>query len=144
MNTPSNEIPAAAKVIPIQLRFGDMDALGHINNVSVMRIIEESRCRFLVGSDSSVDQQVVVARQNVEYRASLAYSVEPVQTYLWASRVGTSSFDLACAIVDPSGVIAAIAVTTGVVVDANLRPTALSPGARAELEGAAGPAPTFR
>ncbi|HNP15801.1 MAG TPA: thioesterase family protein, partial [Terrimesophilobacter sp.] len=33
--------------IPIPLRWGDLDAYNHVNNVQMMRILEEARVRAL-------------------------------------------------------------------------------------------------
>lgn len=90
--------------IPIQLRWGDQDAYGHINNVAILRILEEARARaFWRTADSGGDgifpplepsQRIwaLVADFQLRYRQQLSYQREPVSVKLWISRVGGASF----------------------------------------------------
>ncbi|SIS19010.1 acyl-CoA thioesterase [Williamsia sterculiae] len=131
--------------VDVALRWGDMDANGHVNNVQVARLIEEARVRIVSGwvADLGTDQSFVVARQEVEFVASIAYDLRPAQVSVWASRIGGRSFDLACVLVDPRGTLSVRAETRLVAVDAT-GSVPLPDGFRAVLAGHLAPAPRFR
>lgn len=91
--------------IPIQLRWGDQDAYGHVNNVAILRLLEEARARaFWKPSDSDEGaglfppleptQQIwaLVADFQLKYRQQLPYQRDPVIVELCISRVGGASF----------------------------------------------------
>lgn len=91
--------------IPIQLRWGDQDAYGHVNNVAILRLLEEARARAFWKSADSGDetgifpplepsQQIwaLVADFQLKYRQQLPYQRDPVIVELWISRVGGASF----------------------------------------------------
>ena len=102
--------------IPVDVRWGDMDAYGHVNNARYFTYCESARIRYFeaveleasrAGRDSSADQEgpaVVSAtcnfRRQVHYPAKLEVGAR-------ASKVGRSSFDLEYVIryraEDPSG-----------------------------------------
>lgn len=106
--------------IALDLRWGDMDAYGHVNNVQFVRLLEEARVRLLGsptksmsanGADDDVavqlfskagsDTSSVVATQTVEYVAQLEYRTSPVTVFMSVSRIGGASFDLAYTIAEP-------------------------------------------
>lgn len=93
--------------IPISLRWGDLDAYNHVNNVQMMRILEEARVRAFwapevgeplptavlkatVGSDTIT----MIAGHVVEYVAPAEYHREPLDVQLWISAVGGASADI--------------------------------------------------
>jgi len=80
-------------IIPI--RWGDMDALGHINNTEYFRYMEQTRVEWLEEMGYTVDltqkEGIVVVTANCTFKVPLVYpgSVE-VQMYI--ENVGRSSF----------------------------------------------------
>lgn len=136
--------PPQAVAVAIQIRFGDMDAYGHVNNVSTLRLLEEARSRLFIGQLQWADTRVLVARQEIEYRAVLHYNAADAQVYIWASRIGGTSFELSYAIEDPSGQTTTVAATTIIVIDENNRPAQIPGDARAKLDKIAGPPIAFR
>jgi acyl-CoA thioester hydrolase len=86
---------------PIELRFGDLDPLRHLNNVAVAQLYEEARVRFL--DESGVRERLepkqwfVIAELTVQYLAEGFYP-DPVVTGTGVLRVGGSSFTLAHAL----------------------------------------------
>ncbi|EFV13561.1 acyl-CoA thioesterase [Segniliparus rugosus] len=144
MTESSAVYPPQATAVSIQVRFGDMDAYGHVNNVSTLRLIEEARCRLLLDQLGWTDLRVLVARQEIEYRAMLHYSTADPKVWIWASRVGGSSFELSYAIENPDGQVTAVAATTIVVIDENSRPAPIPDEARAKLDKLSGPPVPFR
>ncbi len=94
----------------IPLRWGDMDAYGHINNVQVVRILEEARVRAfgqpadtgLPGDEPPVPLfstvrdggQTLVVEHRIRYVSSLEYRNVPVVVETWVSSVKAASLEL--------------------------------------------------
>ena len=93
----SEETSAGVRV-PVTVRWSDMDAFGHVNNVQFLRLLEESRIaafeQLRGGGPSLLETGVLVARHEVEYLRPLTWSARPVQVVLWVTAVGGASFDL--------------------------------------------------
>lgn len=94
--------------ILVPLRWSDMDAYGHVNNVQFVRLLEDARVGMLVqwfpDGLRRLDRGIVVARHEIDYLAPLEYRPEPVAVDIWVSRIGGASYDLAYVIRDPEGV----------------------------------------
>ena len=94
--------------IPIHLRWGDLDAFNHVNNTSMLKLLEEARVRAFwrpapgeVGPptavmDSGVAAGVLtlVARQEIEYLAPVPYQRNPLDVQLWFGKLGGSSIEV--------------------------------------------------
>jgi acyl-CoA thioester hydrolase len=86
---------------PMELRFGDIDPLRHLNNVAVAQLYEEARVRFL--DESGVRERLepkrwfVIAELTIQYLAEGFYP-DPVVVGTGVLRVGGSSFTLAHAL----------------------------------------------
>ena len=91
--------------IPIELRWGDQDAYGHINNVAIMRLLEEARGRAFWRSAEIPDSEgifppltadeplwAVVADFQIKYRRQLDYQREPVLVEMAIPKIGGASF----------------------------------------------------
>jgi len=131
--------------IPIPLRWGDLDAYGHINNVETLRLIEEARVRAFWRSadadadpnpqptallDLTADSSVwsLVSRSEVEYLIPMPYSRAPIDVEVWLGRLGGASIEICFELYSPAGVeprvLYARAATSIVTVDAAYgRPT---------------------
>lgn len=138
--------------VDIELRWGDQDAYGHINNVAYARYLEESRVRvFWLGTarertgmerhfrgDDPAGPKMLVAGQHIEFLRVLEYSETPLVIELWIGKLGGSSLEVHYELVDLSGgarAVVARAITTVVVVDGiSLRPLRLSEEGRASVE----------
>jgi acyl-CoA thioester hydrolase len=112
--------------IPVVLRWADMDAYGHVNNVVFLQLLEEARIGALAASGSEeggsmLDTGVLVGRAEIEYLVPLRYRHEPVIVDVWVSHLGGASFDLGYEVRDgregPDDVVYARAETTMVVYD---------------------------
>lgn len=83
---------------PIEVRFRDLDAMGHVNNAVTVTYLEVARTRFWLSQFSDlathVDFPFVVARVAVNYRRPIRLQ-DTVEVELWVSYVGRSSFTLA-------------------------------------------------
>jgi len=89
------------------VRFSDVDVYGHVNNVKYFEYYQEARIAFLLARagelyDPESTHRQVVARIDVDYRRPLLFRPEPYAVETTVTRVGTSSYDLACRIVDPA------------------------------------------
>ncbi len=132
-------------LIPIQMRFGDIDSYGHVNNVTMLQYLEDARVRLMgrplpedavagLPADTTFrtlvgeDRQTVIGRQEAEYTEQLLYRPEPVFVRVWVSSVGGSSFVLDYAVQEEDGSrVYAVAQTVVVQIDrATGRPVRLA------------------
>ncbi|WP_369056051.1 MULTISPECIES: acyl-CoA thioesterase [Kineococcus] len=135
----------------LTLRWADMDAYRHVNNVALMRLLEEARVRaFGVpaddGSAPMLATGMVVARHEVDFTAPLDYRTEPVAVDLWVHAVGGASFRVGYEVLEPDGSrVYARASTTCVSYDfATGRPRRLREDERARLDALADEPPALR
>lgn len=95
----------------VSLRWSDMDAYAHINNVQFLRLLEDARVIAFrdwfdgggAGDKSLLDEGVLVSRHEIEYRRPLGFRHAPVEVQMWVSRVGGAGFDVAYIVTDPEG-----------------------------------------
>nr|AHE14588.1 hypothetical protein asmbl_25 [uncultured bacterium] len=80
------------------LRWFDMDAAGHIDNVAYLRYLEEARIDALAVHPLRRGAEglgwAVIAEMDIEYLKPLAYRAAPIRIEAWVTRIGTSSFGL--------------------------------------------------
>ncbi len=117
--------------------YGDIDAMGHLNNVAYLRYLEWARSKYWLpmrGSDDFWKIDFVVARAEIDYRSS-AHMGEVLELELHVSRKGSSSFDFTYRITGEDGRLVAEAKTTQVCYDWGARgPKPLSAERRREIE----------
>ncbi|WP_327230360.1 thioesterase family protein [Streptomyces murinus] len=82
------------------LRWSDMDAYGHVNNVIFMRYLEEARINFLFRPDKDFQQGSVVARHEIDYKRQLVHRHHPVDIELWITEIRAASFTIAYEVKD--------------------------------------------
>ncbi|MFF7142478.1 MULTISPECIES: acyl-CoA thioesterase [Streptomyces] len=83
------------------LRWADMDAYGHVNNVVFLRYLEEARIDFLFRPDKEFQQGSVVARHEIDYKRQLVHRHSPVDIELWVTEIRAASFTLTYEVKDP-------------------------------------------
>src|SRR5690606_25574669 len=113
-NSPVTDEPAAVPAsarrlhIPIHLRWGDLDAFNHVNNASMLKLLEEVRIRafWRPGADEEAPATAVldsgidtgtltlVARQEIEYLRPVPYQRNPLDVQLWFGKLGGSSIEV--------------------------------------------------
>ncbi|KUN83404.1 thioesterase [Streptomyces bungoensis] len=76
------------------LRWADMDAYGHVNNVVFLRYLEEARIDFLFRPEKDFKQGSVVARHEIDYKRQLVHRHHPVDIELWISEIRAASFTI--------------------------------------------------
>jgi acyl-CoA thioester hydrolase len=87
------------------LRWSDMDAFGHVNNVVFLRYLEEARIDFMFrlapgeGSTSFTGGSVV-ARHEIDYLRPLVHRHEPVTVETWVEKLGAAALTVAYEIKD--------------------------------------------
>lgn len=115
--------------IPIPLRWGDLDAYNHVNNVAMMRILEEARVRAfwapevgeaaptaVLNATAGSDTITMIANHVVEYVTAVEYHRDDLEIQLWIGRVGGASADI-CYEVYSEGALAVRAESTMVFVN---------------------------
>lgn len=141
-------MPTQKSHVRVPLRWSDMDALRHVNNVQFLRLLEEARIlAFDEWFDSAEhDHQrprLLVARAEIDYLAQLHYRREPICITTWVTRIAGASFDMGYEVREtPDGTeVFATAETTQVSFDPDTgRPTRLREDTREVLQRyAAGP-----
>lgn len=81
------------------MRWSDMDAYGHVNNVVFLTYLEEARVDMLFGLGADLGAKalaegVLVARHEIDYRAPLVYHARGVDIEMWVSAVKGASFEI--------------------------------------------------
>ena len=127
--------------VEVPLRWSDMDAYGHVNNVQCLRLLEDARVigfrEWFPDRPTMLDEGIIVTRHAIEYRAPLTYRPEPVEVDMWVTRVHGAGFDLGYVVRDPDAVgerVYAVAETGLALYDfATARPRRLAGEAREQL-----------
>ncbi|MFT4082693.1 MAG: thioesterase family protein [Nocardioides sp.] len=89
---------------PLTVRFSDVDAYGHVNNVKYFEYLQEGRMVMShdIAARCGIDQpSVVVAQSDIAYRLPILSRPEPYVLWSWVSRLGTTSMTVEAEIVDP-------------------------------------------
>ena len=129
------------------MRWSDMDAFGHVNNVTFLTYLEEARVDMLfvhAGSEAATEglaSGIVVARHEIDYRAPLVFRPEPVPIDLWVVQLGTSSFTIGYEVKDDDGPVYVRAASVMVPYDVQAgRPRRVSAAERQALSSFVEPA----
>ena len=82
-----------------QVRWDDMDAFGHVNNVTFFAYMQEARTGMLFAGEAAehipdLIKGVVVARHEIDYRRPLEWRPEPIEVDVWTTEIRSSSFTL--------------------------------------------------
>ncbi|WP_026555103.1 acyl-CoA thioesterase [Arthrobacter sp. 35W] len=149
--------------IPLQIRFGDIDSYGHVNNVVYLQYLEDARVQLthtaladaagagaephhsfyeLVGPELFI----LVGRHEIEYLLPLQFRPTPVFVNIWVTKVGGSSFEFGYSVAEADGgTIYALAATSMVLVNRSTgRPVRLTDAQRHALETWSGDPVPFR
>ncbi len=145
-------MPTDCYTVEVALRWSDMDAYGHVNNVQFLRLLEDARVIGFAewfGEDKTIlDTGVLVARHEIEYLAPLPFRHAPIRVDMWATAIGGASFDLAYEVLDPQRTgttLYARAETSLVAYDfGRASPRRLAPDERAVLDRYEGDPVPFR
>ena len=105
----------------VAMRWQDMDAYGHVNNVQFLTYVEEARVEMfqsvpLSGLHKS-ESGILVAASDIRYRRPLFHRSEPVPIDVWVTKVGAATFSLGYEVYDADGTVYATAGSTMVPYD---------------------------
>ncbi len=95
-------------VYPLRVRWSDVDAYRHVNNVKYFEYFQEARIQYLMDLRQRDETwgRWAVARIDVDYRRPVLFRLEPYQVHSWISRVGTSSLTIGCELRDGDDLLA--------------------------------------
>jgi len=81
------------------MRWGDLDAQGHVNNAAFLDYLQEARVDWLLAGPAEMarllDEGVLVVSHQLEYLAPVAFGERPLTVELWPEAVGASRFAIA-------------------------------------------------
>lgn len=146
---------AGAGHYPMHVRFSDVDAYRHVNNVKYFEFLQESRIAYLVGLEVSASTGagadragrdghggsgpgMVLAHVDMAYRLPILHRSEPYDIWSAVTRVGRTSFQVATEIRDGDRTLAGGEVTVVFFDPRTERATEPSAQLRALLVSAAG------
>jgi len=125
---------------PIELRFRDLDPLGHVNHAVFVTYLEIARTawwRGFLGGRPFVEEGFLIARVEVDYRQPVLFG-EGIEVEVVCSEVGNRSFTLDYRVVGKDGLVRAEARTVQVMFDFQAqRPRPLGPALAAWLRSQA-------
>lgn len=127
----------------VPLRWGDLDAYGHVNNVTQLQLLEEARARAfgsptadrdavntvptrdLLGreiprifTDASAHTNLLISSHRIEYRRPIPYREGPIAVDVVVSEVGGASMTIGYVVLEPDGArVYSVAETVVVFVD---------------------------
>ncbi|WAC65680.1 thioesterase family protein [Agrococcus sp. SL85] len=118
--------------VRVQVRWADLDAYGHVNNASLLTLLEEARVHAfwaggpegspataIIDAGPGASSVTVIARQESEYLAQIPHHREPIVVDVWVGRMGGASMDICYEVLAPDrAVVYARAATTVVMLDA--------------------------
>ena len=81
-----------AMTVPVQVRFGDLDPLNHVNNVAFYSLMEQARVEFLRATAKSLFGSMVIARSECDYLGEIRGGTRTVDVTVSVEKIGTSSF----------------------------------------------------
>jgi acyl-CoA thioester hydrolase len=122
--------------VPTRLRWADLDAYGHVNNASMLRLLEEARIEAFWSTEATTAEtpegevttyrgnsamavldgrpdsgtQSIIARQEIEYLVSIPYLRDPLDIQLWIGRLAGASLEVCYEVWSPLGTDAAARV----------------------------------
>lgn len=84
------------QVTRIPIRWGDMDALGHVNNTVYFRYMEQARIEWLSSIDCDLDPDAegpVIVNAHCNFLKQLKYPGE-IEVHTYVGPTGRSSFEI--------------------------------------------------
>jgi acyl-CoA thioester hydrolase len=125
-----------AFTIPVDVRFNDVDGMGHVNNALYLTYLEHCRMRFfteVAGSRSERDFPFILAHAALDYKSPIKMNAQP-QVKMWTSRIGGKSWDFDYEIKDrKTAVVYATGKTVQVAYDYKLEKSDMLEGALLDL-----------
>ena len=96
-------VPPKTYETDLQIRFGDTDAMGHVNNAKIVTYLELGRIGFfsdVLGAERVEDYRFILAEISCRYRIPILLQ-DRVRIRMHVSDVSRSSFRFRCELFDP-------------------------------------------
>ncbi len=93
---------------PIEVRYGDLDPQGHLNNARYLTFFEETRVHYLINlglfeaQQSFLDVGIILAEARVTFLRPVNYGT-PIQVGARTTRLGNKSFDMTYSLQETHG-----------------------------------------
>jgi len=85
-------------IISIDIRFSDLDAMGHVNNAKYMTYMETGRIQYFrdLGLWQGMPRLIgpIMAKASVEYKLPLDLDDGRIEVYTRCARLGNKSYDM--------------------------------------------------
>lgn len=116
----------------IQIRWGDLDPLGHVNNGVYIQYFEMGRGKYMITSSKTWDwhkHMFLIANITCDYRRELKMTDKNAHVHVRMGKFGTKSFELEYAITSGENheVVHATGRSTQVMFDTKTRTTEIIP-----------------
>lgn len=114
---------------PLQLRWNDMDALGHVNNAMFVTYFEVARGHYMLKACLGWDwhkHMFLIGNVNVDFKKELLLTAQNPQVWMRTAKIGTKSFVLEYAVVSEKNgetIIHATGSTTQIMFNMQTRTT---------------------
>jgi acyl-CoA thioester hydrolase len=86
------------------VRWGDLDAQGHVNNAAYVDYLQEARVHFLLSgppaTNALLDSGVLVVSHSVEYLRPIRFRDSPLDIAVWVDGIGGSRFRIGYEVFD--------------------------------------------
>ncbi|ERG63385.1 hypothetical protein L332_02825 [Agrococcus pavilionensis RW1] len=119
--------------VPVTVRWSDLDAYGHVNNASLLTLLEEARvaafwaggpegspATAIIDAGHGATSITVIARQEAEYLGQIPHHREPLIVDTWIGQMGGASMLVCYEVRSPDrDELYARATTTVVMLDAS-------------------------
>ncbi|NTV39320.1 MAG: acyl-CoA thioesterase [Demequinaceae bacterium] len=127
--------------VPLHLRWSDLDAYGHVNNVAIVGLLEQARVLAFWSDEDPIlppltahaGTWVLVAGLEVSYKKVIDHRTEPIVAEVSVSRCVGASFAIDYRLIVDGDVCATAATTMALVDAATGMPTRMAAGLRSRL-----------
>ncbi|MGV8872374.1 MAG: acyl-CoA thioesterase [Rhodococcus sp. (in: high G+C Gram-positive bacteria)] len=102
-------MPAKTFTCTLQVRWGDSDRLGHVNNTRFIEYLQEGRVQFLNAALGGSEQRgaAVVRKLTTEFLHPILDDSGPLTIDLWITSVGNTSYGVEHVVTDRDGALCA-------------------------------------
>lgn len=123
------------------MRWSDLDAYGHVNNVAIVGLLEQARVYAFWNDEDPIlppltsvsDVWVLVADIHVKYRNVIDHRTEAIHAEVSVTKCAGASFEIGYQLIVDGEECVTASTTLGLVDGATGRPTRIGPQLRARL-----------
>jgi acyl-CoA thioester hydrolase len=88
---------------PIEVRYGDLDPQGHVNNARYLTYMEQARIGYVrrlgLWTGAFLDMGIILADAHLTFHAPILFG-QPIRVGARVPRLGNKSFTMECAVQD--------------------------------------------